>query len=120
MSKEIDITDVVEKSRQAFVDWGVDYIFGLGMAVPALRWLTLPVIRVVTRAIVKIILDEISQSVIMGAFFFNTAIRKASEAGDFVDAVNAKNALPEDVSDEEYKKFERAQMDAFITFASVG
>lgn len=50
----------------------------------------------------------------------NTALRKASEAKSYIDAVNLKNSLPEDISDEEYEKYEKFEMDAFVAFASIG
>lgn len=49
----------------------------------------------------------------------NTALRKADEAKSYVDAVERKNALPDNVSDEDYEKYERQEMDAFLNFVTI-
>lgn len=115
-SNVIDITDLVEKTRSTFVDWAVLYIFGLEVAVPGLEWVSLPVIKEVDQEIIKLILDALTKSAVMGAFFLNTAIRKASQAQDFVDAVNAIEKLPKDVSQDDFEKARRRQMSAFANF----
>lgn len=94
-------------------------MFGLELSIPGLSWMALPVISSVDREVIKIILNALSESTVMEAFFMNTALRKASEAKDYVEAVKLKNELPEDVSDDEYEKYERKEMDAFINFVSV-
>ncbi len=119
MSTEIDITDVVEKSRQTFVEWGVLYLSNAVVAIPGWQWLAMPVIRNIFQSIIRWVLNKLSESVVMGAFFLNTAINKATEAKVYVDAVNAKNSLPDDVTDEDYEKHERAEMDAFVRFATI-
>ena len=115
----IDITDTVEKLRQAWVDWGVAYVFGLEVAIPGWEWVALPIIADIDKAIIRAVLDSLSKSAEMGIFFLNTAIRKASQAKDFTDAVKAKNDLPTTATDEEYKKAEAAQMLAFRNFVMV-
>ncbi len=115
----IDITDVVEKARSTFVLMGVTYLKGVILAIPGLQWLGLPIIRNFFDYAITKILNMISNWGVMSAFFMNTAIRKASQAHDFVDAVNQKNALPEDASDEEYEKLELAQISAFNNFIRI-
>ncbi len=119
MSTEIDVTDIVEKARSTFVEWAVLYIFGLEVAIPGMEWVALPIVSTIDKEIIRLILTELSKSAVMGAFFLNTAIRKASEAADYVSAVDAKNSLPDDVSDEDYEKAERDEMAAFVLFATV-
>lgn len=116
----IDITDLVEKTRSTFVDWATLYLFGLEVAVPGLEWVGLPIIQDIDKEIIREILNALSKAAVMQAFFMNTALRKASEAQDFVEAVDLIFSLPEDVSDDVYAKAEAAQMAAFRDFVSVG
>jgi hypothetical protein len=115
-SGTIDITNLVEQLRQAFVRWGTQFIINAAAAVPYLSWLGLPVIRQLFQFIVNKLLDVLSKAMEMQGFFMNTAIRKASQAKDFVDAVAAKEALPPTASNEEYENAEKRQMVAFRNF----
>lgn len=112
----IDITDLVEKTRSAFVDWAVLYVFGLEIAIPGLEWVAMPVIKDIDQAIIRLILDGLSKSAVMQSFFLNTALRKATQAGDFVKTSDDLFKLPEDVSDDVYEKYEAARMQAFRNF----
>lgn len=109
----------MEKARSTFVEWGVTYLFGLELSTPGLSWLALPVISNIDKEVLRLVLTKLSESVVMEAFLMNTALRKASEAKDYIDAVNLKNSLPEDISDQEYEKYEKFEMDAFVAFASI-
>lgn len=115
----IDITNVVENLRQSFVNWGVAYVYGLEVAVPGLEWVALPVISELDKTAIQAILDLISKSVIMEAFFINTTIRKASQAQDYVSAVDAKNSLPPTATKDEYEAAEKAEMSAFRNFVLI-
>lgn len=81
--------------------------------------MALPILADVDKEIIRLVLDSISKSEVMQAFFLNTALRKAAQAQDFIDSVNAKNNLPQNASDDDYEKAERAQMAAFVGFASI-
>lgn len=118
-SGTIDITNLVEMLRSTFVTWGVNYIFAMVIAVPGLQWLGAPIISTIFRKCLSWCLDALSNSAVLLAFFANTAIRKSSQAKDFVNAVMAKNNLPQDVSDEVYAKAEATQMAAFHNFVMV-
>lgn len=115
----IDITNVVENLRQSFVNWGVAYVYGLEVAMPGLEWVALPVISELDKTAIQAILDLISKSVIMEAFFINTTIRKASQAQDYVSAVDAKNSLPPTATKDEYEAAEKAEMSAFRNFVLI-
>lgn len=116
----IDITDTVEKMRSAFVDWAVAFIYAEELAIPGLGpIIALPIIGDIDRLIIRMIVESLSKHVVMEAFFMNTAIRKAAQAGDFVDAANALGSAPKDISDDEYKKLEQARADAFRNFVMV-
>lgn len=119
MSDTIDITDLVEKTRSTFVDWAVLYVYGLEIAIPGMEWVALPILREIDQAIIRAVIDALSKSVVMMSFFMNTAIRKASQAKDYVDAVNAKNNLPPTASAEEYKKAEQNEIVLFRNFVMV-
>ncbi len=104
----IDVTDLAEQMRQSFVTWGVAFVFGEELAIPALApILAFPLAAAIDREAIKFILDLISKAEIQQAFFLNTAIRKASQAEDYLSAKRALEALPESTSDDEYKKAER-------------
>ena len=118
MGTEVDVTDLVEKARSTWVTWATGYLFGLEAAIPGMEWVALPVISDIDKAILEAILDALSKSVVMEGFFINTAIRKASQAQDYLSAKNFKDSLPENVSDADFEKAERAEIDAFISFAA--
>src|SRR5882672_10033689 len=114
MSGSVDITDLVDKTKSTFIDWAVLYIYGEELTIPGLgEFVALPIIKDIDQQIVRTIVTILADAVEMQGFFLNTAIRKATQASEFVAAVNLKNALPEDVSDEEYKKAEQNQMALF-------
>ncbi len=109
----VDITNLVEQLRTSFVSWGTKFIITTAGVVPWLSWLNLPVIKEMFEFLLTKILDALSKGLEMQGFFLNTAIRKAGQAKDFVDAVNAKTALPTSATKEEYENAEKLQMAAF-------
>lgn len=109
----IDITDAVEKMRSTFVLAANEFLFSWIAAIPGFGWILYPVIKPLTQTVLKKILEALSNWVVMQAFFFNTALRKSSQAADFVRAVVARENLPEDVSDEEFEKAQLAEIEAF-------
>lgn len=114
----IDITNTVDNLKSTFVTWATAYIYGLEIAaVPALAT---PIISDLDKALVKEILNLLTSAAIMEAFFLNTAIRKASQAQDYVDAINAKNKLPPTASQDEYAKAEALEVVAFRNFVMLG
>lgn len=112
----IDITDIVDNLKSTFVTWAVGYIYGQEIAVPGLEWVALPIISDLDQAALKAILNFLVESVVMEAFFLNTAIRKASQAQDYVDAITFKKSLPPTASQEIYAKAEAAECLAFRNF----
>lgn len=119
MSDTIDITNLVEQLRQTFVTWGTNLIMTEIGLVPWLAWLNLPVIRQLFVFFLGEILQVLSKAIEMQGFFMNTAIRKASQAQDFVDAVTAKTNLPADASIQDILLAEEKQMQAFTAFVRV-
>ncbi len=84
-----------------------------------MSWVALPVISEIDRAVLKLIFDAFSKAAVMEAFFMNTAIRKASQAQDYVDAIDARKALPAGSTMEDYKIAEQKEMLAFRNFCMV-
>jgi hypothetical protein len=117
---DIDVTDLVEALRSGFVTWALEYLFALTIATPGLTWLALPIISSIYRGILRALLNWLSGAAAMEAFFLNTALKKSGQAQDFVDAVNRKHNLPANVSDEEYAKYEQAEIAAFSDFVRIG
>lgn len=115
----IDITNLVDSLQKSFVDWAVAYVYGLEIAIPGLEWTALPVISALDRALIRAIIDLLATSTVMQAFFVNTAIRKASQAADYVDAVTLKNSLPPTASEIEVQNAEKKAMAAFRNFVMV-
>lgn len=109
----IDITDAVEKMRSTFVIAASDFLFAWIAAAPGFGWVLYPILKPLTEIVLKKILETLSTWIVMQAFFFNTAMRKSSQAADFVRAVVAKENLPEDVSDEEFEKAQLNEIEAF-------
>jgi hypothetical protein len=115
----IDITDVVEKARASFVIWGIGALMSYASTVSGLGWISWPVIGPVAKYILNAILTFLSKQAVLEAFILNTAIRKSVQASDFLRAVDYKNSLPENASDEVYDKAERDEIEAFVAFASI-
>lgn len=113
----IDITNLVTSLKTTFINWAVAYIYGLEVA--AEPWVGLPIISSIDRMIVKALITYLVNSAIMEAFFLNTAVRKASQAQDYVDAIAAKAALPPTTSQANYQLAEQAEMTAFRNFVMV-
>jgi len=119
MIQPIDITDLVEKSRTTFVDWAVAYMYGEEIVIPGLAWVALPVISDIDKEVLRLIVDELSKSVVMLGFFANTAIRKADQSQNFLEAEEALRNLPAGITSEGVRKLEAAKIAAFAAFVSV-
>lgn len=68
---------------------------------------------------IRWVAETISASAMMQGFFINTAIRKSSQASDYVLAVHARVNLPPTATDAEYERAERAEILAFNNFVRV-
>lgn len=112
----VDITDLVEKSKSAFVDWAVAFIYGEEIALPGFQWVALPVINEIDKFLIRQIVQSLADSAVMGAFFLNTALKKATQAKDFVEAADALANVPTTATQEEYKRAEQTRMAAFRDF----
>lgn len=118
IQNEIDITDLVEKMRLTFVTLETDAAFAALSSVSGMQWVTLPLVSDAVKALIRAIINPLSNRAVMGAFFLNTALRKASEAKEYIKAVNDKESL-QDVTDQEYEAAERAEIAAFNQFVRI-
>lgn len=116
----IDITDLVSKIQDGFVLWAVDLEFTALAASPYFYWVAYPILSNITKFLLTQQYQRIASAAAMLAFFQATAIRKASQAKDYVDVVNQKFNLPPTASEAEYEKAERAQIAAFNGFVVLG
>lgn len=116
----IDITALSESLRKSFVSWASDYVFIQASTTPGLSWIVLPVIRPLVQFMITQVLNILTVSAVMEAFFLNTSIRKSSQANDYVAAVEAKNNLPTNVSDSDYENAEQNEINAFNSFVTLG
>lgn len=112
----IDITNMVSNMQSTFISMAEAYVLAAILAVPGLGWLMAPILKYLLGGALTWIITKIATWSVMQAFFLNTAIRKASQAQDYTDAVAAKNSLPKDVSDADYEKAEQTEMAAFRDF----
>ena len=113
----VDITATVENLRQAWVTWAVAFLYGEELTIPGLQEVVaLPLVSDIDREVLRVILNALSNDMVMLGFFMNTAIRKASQAADFNNAVAAKNALPPTASTQEVLNAEQAKSLAFRNF----
>lgn len=117
----VDITNLADSLKSAFVTFNTNLVMTAIAAIPygIGAILSLPVIRTFVSLAVQFIVSAIANSIEMMGFFLNTAIRKASQAQDFVSAVDAKNKLPPNASEAQYEIAEQAQMAAFSNFVRV-
>lgn len=115
----IDITNLVEAMRASFVLAAKAEIMALALAIPGVGPATAWIINHFFSPLLNWVLTKVSQLALMQAFFLNTAVRKAGQAGDYVAALNAKKALPPTVTEDEYEKYELAEISAFNEFVGV-
>lgn len=119
-SKVIDITNTVESMRQTFVSWASSACYMAIVSNSDFAWLNLPVLSSITKFLIRLVLNTLSEEAVMQAFFLNTAIRKDSQAADYVNAVNAKNALSTNASEADYANAEANEIAAFNSFVTLG
>ncbi len=109
----IDVTNLVDAIRDTWVKWSTAFIMAAMAANPYLSWTAYPIINPLIEFIVNILMTIVSKGLEMEGFFLNTAIRKASQAGDFIAAKNALHNLPPTTSEADYEKAEKLEMQAF-------
>jgi hypothetical protein len=119
MSDSIDITNLVDSMREDFVVWATNFIYLAEISIPAFSWVATPIVSDIDKDIVKAILESLSKSVVMLAFFENTAIKKVSQAKDYISTKTALKALPVTASAEEYADAEKKNITAFASFVSL-
>lgn len=113
----IDITNLVATVQSTFINWATKLVVATATGYfPPLGW---PVISSLFNFLVNKVVTVIANAVEMQAFFLNTAIRKASQAQDYINAVDAKASLPPTASDADYEKAEQNEMAAFRNFVMV-
>lgn len=113
----IDITNLVDVMKSTWIQWATSYVVALAVAAFApLGW---PILGPIFSFIVGKIVAIIANAIEMESFFINTAVRKASQAVDYINAVNAKNDLPSTATDAEYQAAEQAEMSAFRNFVLI-
>jgi hypothetical protein len=110
----IDITDAADKLESSF-ELGANNLleYELLLVSPIFAF---PPIKFLTDKIIEWCVGKIGKWVEMQAFFMNTAARKASQASDYISAVNYKLNLPPNATEEEFKKAEQNEMVAFSNF----
>lgn len=115
----VDITNLVSTLQSTFVTWATAYVVAQTIAIPYMTWIALPFVNYIYKSLVGWLLGILSNSTVMMAFFMNTAIKKASQAQDYLDAVNAKNSLPNTVTQAQYKQYEQNEISAFNSLVSL-
>lgn len=115
----IDLTNLVDKMKATFILAGKQFIIAEALAIPGLGPFAVWVIKNILDSAIEWALTKLSNWPYMQAFFWNTAIRKASQADDYIDKINYRESLPTIASDDEYEKAERAELEAFDRFVRV-
>lgn len=119
MSDTIDLTPVVDSLKEGFVLASEAHIIAIAMATPGVGPFASWIIQNLLRHFIRWSLERLADSIGMQAFFLNTAIRKSRQAEDYVKAVEAINALPDNVSDVTYREAELAKIGAFHNFVRI-
>lgn len=112
----IDITNLVSTMQSSFVLAAEKFIMASALAVPGIGPVAVWCLNAFGSTVINWVLNKLSTWTIMEAFFVNTAVRKASQAADYQNAVNVKNNLPDTVSDADYAKAEQDEIDHFTNF----
>ena len=115
----IDITDLVENMRTTFVTWAEKTIYAYVVSQPWGLWVSLPVCTFLFNKLLNKIFNFLSKQAVMMAFFKNTAIRKSSQAKDYISALEAKKKLPPTATDDEYEKAELHEISMFNNFVKL-
>lgn len=116
----VDITNLVESLKSTWIAFTTKAVMTGLVAIPYVGWFfAWPGVNQITEFFVDKGVTFAGNTMEMGGFFLNTAIRKAGQATDFLSAVAAKESLPPTVSDEDYLRAEQAQMAAFSNFVRV-
>jgi len=116
----IDITDTANQLADTFATWATNITMTALAVTPYMGWTAWWGISTIIRAIVHGIMSYLSKTAEMLAFFLNTAIRKASQANDYMTAKTALNNLPPETSNADYEAAERLEMSAFHNLVVLG
>lgn len=114
----IDITELVERLRNSFVVAQVDAVFASIASITGFGWVTLPVISTLVRAAIGFVIGRVADTLVMHGFFLNTAIRKADQAHEYLEASREKDRQAPTATDEEYERLERVEIDRFRDLVS--
>lgn len=116
----IDITNLVNSLQADFDSYGSDFLFTELCAIPyAGVFFALPIVSTLAKVAIKWAVTKLAGSVVLAAFFLNTAVRKASQAQDYISAVTTTQSLPTTATQQEVANAEAAQMLAFRNFVMV-
>ena len=117
MNTTIEIDSFVQKALATWIAWASGLVQGwLFTAVP---WLNVPIVRSLVKKIIEWVVRRYSEKAEKAAFFMNTKVRAADQAKDFEALVDKVEALPDDVSDEEWANAEREKLAAFEQLMSL-
>lgn len=117
MNNTIEIDSFVQKALATWIAWASGLVEGwLFTAVPALN---IPIVRSIIKKIIEWLVRRYSEKTEKAAFFFNTKVRATDQAKDFEALVDKVEALPDDVSDEEWERAEREKLAAFEQLMSL-
>jgi hypothetical protein len=115
----VDITSLVANMQQTFVKAAVAVAYAAIIAVPGLSWLALPILSPILKEALSFVIGLLAKDAMLEAFFMNTAIRNASNAADYVNAVNAKNNLPPTATKQEILEAEQLEISTFNSFVII-
>ncbi len=86
----------------------------------AVPWLNSPVARWIAQILVKWIVTKANNTPEKILFYLNTKMVAADQAKDLEQAIDNKNSLPPGATDEDIRKAEQAQDDAFDELFNLG
>jgi hypothetical protein len=112
----VDIEDFANQVKKDVVVFFTNLIWtNITAAAP---WVNVPVLREILKAIIESIVTFLATTGGLVAFIINTKVFTTDQAKDYTEAVGNLMQLPEDVSDEEWDKAERAANHAFANLVS--
>jgi hypothetical protein len=113
----VDITKLVLGIQKAWVTYGTKIAVEAAKNIPYLGpFLRAPVISHFLEYIIGYVMKALAETGEQQAFFLNTAIRKAGQADEFIEATSILDRLPKTASKEEYKNAETKRLVAFRNF----
>lgn len=109
----MDISNLIDQLKDTWIRWAVTLIMNAVSVTPGLTWLRWPIISAIFETIIRYIMTAIANGLEMEGMFYQTAIRKADQAHEYI---HAHEHLKSVVTEKDYELAEKIEMALFHDF----